>query len=119
MITNRITVLALLAVAVTAGALWITNGAAPPKKATWDDAVTEAKQGGYRLISTDELGKRYSEQADHLLLIDNRQEWEYRSGHIKGAVNFPMEPTWLARWQKREALQEFLGKDKDRTIVFY
>jgi rhodanese-related sulfurtransferase len=51
--------------------------------------------------------------------VDTRQEWEYRTGHIKGAVNFPMEPTWLSRWQKKGDLAALLGTDKGQPIVFY
>jgi rhodanese-related sulfurtransferase len=51
--------------------------------------------------------------------VDTRQEWEYRTGHIKNALNFPIEPTWLSRWRKKDALQTFLGLDKNRLIVFY
>ena len=116
---GRITLLAVLAVALTAGALWLTNGAVAPKEATCNDVVAEAKNGDYRLISTDELWSRYSENRDSLLLVDTRQEWEYRTGHIQEAVNFPMDPTWLARWQKKGDLAIFLGADKDRTIIFY
>ena len=116
---RRVSILALLAVLVTAGALWLTNGAVTPKESTWNDAVAEADQGGYRLITTEALWKRYDAKQDRLLLVDTRQEWEYRTGHIKGAVNFPMEPTWLARWQKKDALGRLLGDDKERTIVFY
>ncbi len=39
------------------------------------------------------LSERYQKDAKSLLLVDTRQEWEYRTGHLKGAVNFPMEPT--------------------------
>jgi rhodanese-related sulfurtransferase len=53
------------------------------------------------------------------MLIDTRQEWEYRAGHIAGALLFPMEPTWWARWRKAGALRELLGEDKDRLVVFY
>ena len=116
---SRISILALFAVAMTVVALLLTNGAITPKLATWDDVVAEAEKGGYRLISTEGLWKRHSEKRDSLLLVDTRQEWEYRTGHIEGAVNFPMEPTWLARWQKKGDLGSFLGEDKDRTIIFY
>ena len=116
---SRISILALVAFTVTAGALWLTNGAVAPKEATWDDVAVEAQQGGYRLITTEDLGARYGEGPDRLLLVDTRQGWEYRTGHIKGAVNFPMEPTWLARWRKKGGLGHLLGPDKDRTIIFY
>jgi predicted sulfurtransferase len=119
-VTNgKITLLAFLAVVVTIAALWFTNGAVTPKEATWDDVLAEAKKGGYRLISTGDLWKRYSENRDSLFLVDTRQEWEYRTGHIQDAVNFPMEPTRLARWKKKGDLRRFLGADKDRSIVFY
>ena len=116
---SRISILALSAVAVTAGVLWLTNGAVAPKEATWNDVAAEARRGGYRLISTEDLWKRYSEEHDSLLLVDTRQKWEYRTGHIKGAVNFPMEPTWLARWQKKKDLDKLLAQAKESTIVFY
>ena len=111
--------MALVAVLITAGVLWYTNRTVTPKDATWDDVVAEAQAGGYRLISTDELQERYQSGPDAMLLVDTRQEWEYRSGYIKGAVNFPMEPTWLSRWRKKGELEQLLGDDRDRFIVFY
>jgi hypothetical protein len=110
---------ALLAVAVTASTLWFTNRSATPKEATWDDVVAEARHGGYQLISTDELWEHYTTQPESLLLVDTRQEWEYRTGHIKGALNFPIEPTWLSRWRNKGPLEKFLGPDKERLLVFY
>jgi 3-mercaptopyruvate sulfurtransferase SseA len=115
----RKTFLAFMAIAITAGALWFTNRSVTPKEATYEVVQNEAKQGGYQIINTEELWKRYSKDSNSLLLVDARQEWEYRTGHIKGAVNFPMEPTWWSRWRKAGDLKAFLGTDKDRTIVFY
>jgi 3-mercaptopyruvate sulfurtransferase SseA len=116
---TKMTLLALIAIAATVGALWFTNRSVTPKEATWEDVQNEAKQGGYHIINTEELWKRYNKNADNLFLVDTRQEWEYRTGHIKGAVNFPMEPTWFSRWRKKGDLEAFLGSDKDRLIVFY
>jgi 3-mercaptopyruvate sulfurtransferase SseA len=115
----RKTLLAFVAIAITAGALWFTNGSVTPKEATWEDIQAEVKLGGYRIINTEDLWKRYNKNPDNLFLVDTRQEWEYRTGHIKGAMNFPMEPTWLSRWRKKGDLKTFLGLDKDRFIVFY
>ena len=115
----RKTLLAFMAIAITAGALWFTNRSVIPKEATWEDVQAETKQGGYHIINTEELWKRYNNNPDRLLLVDTRQEWEYRTGHIKGAVKFPTEPTWWFRWRKRGALKEFLGPDKERFVVFY
>ena len=116
---KRTTVTALLAVLLTVGALWFTNRAITPKQATWDDVLAEARNGNYQIITTEELSERYQREAKSLLLVDTRQEWEYRTGHLKGAVNFPMEPTWWSRWRKASALEALLGKEKDRTIIFY
>ena len=89
------------------------------EQSTWDDVRAEAEAGGYRIISTEALADRYLKESPAPLLIDTRQEWEYRTGHIAGAINFPMEPTWWARWRKADDLESVLGPDKDRTLVFY
>lgn len=115
----KTTVMALIVLAITVSLLWFTNRSVTPKKATFEDVVAEAADGGYRLINTERLRELYDENPKGLLLVDTRQEWEYRTGHIKGSLNFPMEPTWLSRWQKRDALEKFLGPDKNRFIVFY
>ena len=116
---KKTTFIALAAVVLTVGALWFTNRAVTPKQATWDDVLAEAKAGGYKIITTEELSERYRKDARSLLLVDTRQDWEYRTGHLKDAVNFPMEPTAWSRWRKASALETFLGPDKDRTIIFY
>jgi hypothetical protein len=110
---------ALLAVTFTIGVLWHTSRVAPPTEATWDDVKAEAGKGGYQLITTDELFRHYMAKPESLLLVDTRQEWEYRTGHIENAVNSPMEPTWLSRWRNKGALKKLLGPDKSRFIVFY
>jgi hypothetical protein len=110
---------ALAAIILTVGALWLTNRAVTPKTAAWEDVLKEAEKGGYRLITTKELSAEFEKKPPSMLLVDTRQDWEFRTGHIKGAVNFPMEPTGWARWRKAGALKTFLGPDKDRLIVFY
>ena len=119
MINFKKTILALIAVSLTIGYLWYGNRSVTPKKATWDAVRAEGVRGGYQLISTDELWQQYEANPTGLLLVDTRQEWEYRSGHIKGAINFPLEPTWLSRWRKKGDLATVLGPDKNRLIVFY
>jgi predicted sulfurtransferase len=116
---SRTFIMAAAAILVVLGALWWTNGTVAPREAIWDDVLAEARNGGYRVISTEELGAAYAKNGDEFLLVDTRQEWEYRTGHIKGAVNFPMEPTWWSRWRKAEALKELIGPDKGRKVVFY
>ncbi len=114
---SRNLVLTLVAVSVAIAALWWTNQAVTPTEATWADVQAEAQRGGYRLITTQELASMVAQQ--NPMLIDTRQDWEYRAGHIRGAVNFPIEPTWWSRWRKADALGQLLGPDKDRRLVFY
>jgi 3-mercaptopyruvate sulfurtransferase SseA len=116
---RKTTFIALMAVFLTIGAVWLSNRTVAPGPATWDDVLAEAKGGGYRVITTEELSDRYQKDAKSLLLVDTRQEWEYRAGHLRGAVNFPVEPTWWSRWRNASALETFLGPDKNRTVVFY
>ncbi len=115
----KTTLMALIAITITVALLWFTNRSVIPKKATFEDVVAEAATGGYQLINIEKLRERYVKNPKALLLVDTRQEWEYRSGHIKEALNFPMEPTWLSRWKKKDALEKFLGPDKNRFLVFY
>lgn len=99
--------------------VWSENRSVSPKDVTWDDVVSEARRGNYKLINTQDLFEKYDDKKTALLLVDTRQAWEFRTGHIRGAVNFPMEPTWLSRWQNQKPLHQFLGPDKNKTIVFY
>lgn len=115
----KTSLLALTAIMITVSALWFTNGSLAPTQATWEDVLSEARAGGYQIMTTEQLAERYQKSSSSLLLVDTRQEWEYRTGHIRGALNFPMEPTWWARWSKSGDLESFLGPDKERLIVFY
>ena len=101
--------LALIAIAITAGYHWHTHRVITPKAATWNDVLAEVRQGGYAIIDTDALWDRYRKDPDSVLLVDTRQEWEHRTGHIKGVLNFPIEPTWLSCWRNNSALKKFLG----------
>jgi hypothetical protein len=112
--------LAFSAVLLTVGLSWYAHRPVPPaKEATWAEVESQATEGGYRLITTRELARLYRQASNQLHIVDTRQDWEYRTGHIKGAVNFPLEPTRWAAWRSRGFLARFLGPDKDRTIVFY
>jgi hypothetical protein len=111
--------LPLLAISIAVAALWFTHRSVTPKEPTWDDVVAEARDGGYQLINTEELRRRYEKDPQSALLVDTRQDWEFAMGHLPAALNFPMEPTAWSRWWKRDELAAALGPDKDRFIVFY
>jgi 3-mercaptopyruvate sulfurtransferase SseA len=117
--TGKSVFMGVVAIAATLSILWFNNRTVAPQKSTLDGVVTEAQNGGYRLINTEELWQRYNADSESLFLVDTRQEWEYRTGHIKGASNFPMETTWWSRWRAKGSLRKFLGPNKDRFIVFY
>jgi predicted sulfurtransferase len=112
-------ILALVTAALTLGVLWYVNRPVIPIEATWEDVKAEARRGGYQLINTEELAKLYQQPPPKFLLVDTRQDWEYRSGHMKGAVNFPLEPTWWSQWRSQGRMASLLGPDKDRRVVFY
>jgi predicted sulfurtransferase len=111
--------LAAAAILITALSVWYAQRPIVTKKASWDDVIAEAKAGGYQIITTEALADRYRSDSSGMLLIDTRQEWEYRTGHIKGALNFSMEPTIWERWRKAGELKDFLGPDRERMLVFY
>ncbi|HSM74499.1 MAG TPA: rhodanese-like domain-containing protein [Desulfobacterales bacterium] len=111
--------LALAAVTITVFSVWNAQRPIAAREATWDDVLAEARAGGYRIITTEALAERYRREPTALLLVDTRQEWEFRSGHIHGAVNFPMAPTGWSRWRKAGELKAFLGPDTTRVLVFY
>jgi len=112
-------ILAFLAVVLTIGGLWCVHRPVIEREPTQEEVQAQASNGGYRLINTAELATLIRQEGQKVLLVDTRQPWEYRTGHIEGAVNFSMEPTRWARWRSRGPLAEFLGPDRDRPIVFY
>lgn len=112
--------LLVLIIAVMLGVVWWLRRRTPtPREVGWNEVVAEAATGGYGLISTDEMAARYRRDPQSLLLVDTRSEGEYRAGHIEGAVNLPLAPTWWGRWRSRRLLTALLGPDKERLVVFY
>lgn len=79
---------------------------------------SQADQGGYNLITTDDLWALYQNDPD-LVLVDVRDSKPFLKGRLKGASNFPMTPTWWSRISKRRGLKLLLGPDKNRAVVFY
>jgi hypothetical protein len=111
---------ALSALALLVSMLLLPRLALPDVGAPVPDEVrAEAAHGGYRLINLGELRGRLEREPGRLLLVDTRQDWEYRIGHLPGAINFSFEPTLWSRLKNRSALREALGADKTRPLVFY
>ena len=79
----------------------------------------EAGRGGYLLIDFEQLRGRLEHEPGRILLVDTRQDWEFRTGHIPNSINFSFEPTRWSRLTNRWALAKALGEDTSRPIVFY
>jgi phage shock protein E len=83
-------------------------------------AVDEAKENGYELITAPELKSLYDARKD-FAIIDVRPEYEYRNGHLLHAVSleFDLGDKLELKPDKQAALIHLLGPDKQRLIVFY
>jgi hypothetical protein len=87
----------------------------------WDKVVTEAKKGGYHLISPGELKNEYLKDSAAFLLVDVRQDWAYQMQHIKGSLHIDFAPTWWNQYSPmtRSEMKKILGPDKNKKFVFY
>ncbi|PVU65677.1 sulfurtransferase [Plesiomonas shigelloides] len=88
----------------------------------------EAQQGGYQLITVEELKNRLDGQQDMLIIDTMPYDSSFKKGHIPGAKNFVFAKqatdgkSWAALTednQSEQAFLELLGPDKSRTIVMY
>ena len=111
---------AVLSIALLVPALFQVQAALSATGApTMEDVRAEAVRGGYRLIDFGELRGRLEREPGRVLLVDTRQDWEYRTGHIPDSINFSFEPTRWSRLKNRSALKAALGADTSRPLVFY
>lgn len=88
----------------------------------------EVQQGGYELVTTDEL-KQMMDQKDEFILIDAMPyEESYQKEHIPGAKNFlfAKETRDTEQWDDAESggksqadYEQLLGEDKEALIVVY
>lgn len=86
----------------------------------WESARAEADRDGYRLLDDDGLRKLLDARAD-MVLLDARADYEFEAGHIPGAVNleFDLGDDIELSPDKRQALRDLIGPDKDRMVVVY
>jgi len=86
----------------------------------------EVQQGGYGIVTTEEL-KGMIDAGKELLIIDTMPyEDSYKKNHIPGAKQFlfpiPEMKDWDAKETDGKSVEQFkalLGPDKDKTIVVY
>jgi 3-mercaptopyruvate sulfurtransferase SseA len=83
--------------------------------------VTEARKGGYQLITPEELKKEYLTDSAAFLLVDTRQDWAYQMQHIEGASHIDFTPTWWNQYSPmtRSEMKILLGPDKNKKVIFY
>lgn len=72
--------------------------------------ATTEQPGRIRNLSSDQLNKMMERKAP-LVLVDVRTEYEYRQGHLPGAINIPP--------YRFNDLDKLLPPDKGAEIVFY
>lgn len=84
-------------------------------------------QGGYKLISINELKEILDEKED-LVLIDAHPRKEFIEGYIDGAINFGFQSKRTGEWKKdididggatQEQYREVLGSNVNKKIVIY
>ncbi len=86
----------------------------------------EVKQGGYDVVTTEEL-KQMMDSGRKMLLVDTMPYAEsYQKAHIPGAVQFLFPIPDMNTWDVNETngktqddYRKLLGPDKDRVIVVY
>ena len=77
-------------------------------------------EGGYDLISTEELKKKIDANED-MIIVDTMPASSFAKNHIKGAVNaeLPADGVDKVTPEQKDAFLKVLGEDKDKTIVIY
>lgn len=68
-------------------------------------------KNGYRQIDQEEAWQMIQEDED-VLVLDVRERYEYRTGHIPGAMLLPLDTI------DRESAEAAIG-EKDKTVLVY
>ncbi len=86
----------------------------------WPDTFKRAESAGYTLINLQEL-KALIQSEKAFTLLDVRPDYEYRDGHIPGAVNLEFNLGHRSGLEEShaESLKALLGADQDRLVVTY
>jgi rhodanese-related sulfurtransferase len=86
----------------------------------------EVQQGGYSIVTTEELKGMIATGKDMLIIDTMPYEDSYKKMHIPGAKQFLFPIPEMKEWDSKEtggkSVEEFktlLGPDKNKTIVFY
>jgi thiosulfate/3-mercaptopyruvate sulfurtransferase len=81
--------------------------------------MSDVKDGGYKIIGTEELNKWVAEKKT-FLLIDTMPKEAFDKIRIKDAINSPVAKTEKEFTPaEKENILKIAGKDKSRTVVVY
>lgn len=82
--------------------------------------VNDTKEGGYNLLSTEDLNK-WIEEGKEMIIIDTMPADSYQKGRIPGALNAELPKTTLADVtdEQKQAFISALGENKDTPVVVY
>jgi len=86
----------------------------------------EVMQGGYDVVTTEEL-KKWIDDGKEMLIVDTMPfEASYKKAHVPGAEQFLFSIPYMNEWDSNETAgksqqdyEALLGGDKDKTIVVY
>nr|WP_240744253.1 rhodanese-like domain-containing protein [Desulfopila sp. IMCC35006] len=88
--------------------------------------LREVQQGGYGIVTTDELKAMIDAKKDALIIDTMPYEDSYKKNHVPGAKQFLFPIAAMPQWDTKETggktVEDFkalLGPDKDRVIVLY
>ena len=81
----------------------------------------EVERGGYKIVTTQEL-KSWIDQKKDMLIVDTQPyEASFKKQHYPGAANLELPRPEMTKLddKTKAALENLLGPDKNRIIVFY
>ncbi len=88
--------------------------------------VKEVQQGGYGVVTTEELKGMIDAKQDMLIIDTMPYKDSYQKNHIPGAKQFLFPIPEMQEWDMKETdgktVEDFkalLGPDKDKTIIVY
>ncbi|NNG01510.1 MAG: rhodanese-like domain-containing protein [Desulfobacteraceae bacterium] len=88
--------------------------------------VREVQQGGYNVVTTEEL-KKWMDAGKDMVIIDTMPyEASYKKGHVPGARQFMFPIPEMKSWNSAETggktqddFIKLLGSDKNKIVVVY
>lgn len=88
--------------------------------------ANETVQGGYKLITMEEV-KQMIDAKEDFVLLDAHPRWEFEMAYVDGAVNFGFQSNHVGKWEEdmadgkptQDDLRAILGPDLNKKIVIY